>query len=311
MCTVRSTPEKPSEKPLKSPLGGDLRCEFRSISDDDAAAASNRRAVVADSSALPLRPGIEVFLPDGAQHPKPVGDGVQVADAMDPGFLVAADFCDLQLVGRHPNVDQRLNLKPVAPPGVRPVNRRQSHGVEAMPPECVVAVAQVGVLGCEQDIHEYVEAFVAQLAKRRDVGAAATLDEPRSLCEVRAGDERADEVRDLSGVGAAVGVQQDNDVTGCRFDAAGQGVAFAYPGLVDMQSVWPKLTSYPGCLIDRIAVDDDDFIDIVCGIRPATCGRLRSSFGAGITTETVGRFASWGSPSQIMTNFAISRPSSR
>jgi hypothetical protein len=75
--------------------------------------------------------------------------------------------------------------------------------------------------------------------------------------------------------------------------------------------VWPKLTSYPGCLIDRIAVDDDDFIDIVRHpVRQYAAGCVpRSRLESRL--KTVGRFASWGSPSQILTNFAISRPSSR
>jgi hypothetical protein len=71
-----------------------------------------------------------------------------------------------------------------------------------------------------------VTGTVAELAQRGDVSAATAENESGTLGEIGAGNQRADERRDLRGVGAAVGVDHHDDVPGGRGEAASQGVAF-------------------------------------------------------------------------------------
>ncbi len=61
-----------------------------------------------------------VFEADGPQDPEAIGEGIEIAPAVDTARLVAAHFADDQATARHSHVDDRLDLEAVTPPlGVR------------------------------------------------------------------------------------------------------------------------------------------------------------------------------------------------
>ena len=59
--------------------------------------------------------GAAAFDQDDRQHAQAIAEGVQVAHPVDPGMLEARDFSDAESLRRDPHVDQRLDLKAVAP----------------------------------------------------------------------------------------------------------------------------------------------------------------------------------------------------
>ena len=159
---------------------------------------------------------------------------------------------------------------------------------QAMPPERVVAVAEVGVARAEEQVDERRQAARCRAPDERDVGAAAALPEAGALREVRAGHERLDEARDLGRIGRAVGVEHHDDVAGrsaepglqarrpcrgaprarrrCRAAAHGRRRSCC------RSSGRPtRMTSW----MSR-------------GMRENTCGRFRASLSVGMTTVTVG-----------------------
>ena len=95
---------------------------------------------------------------DHPQHPQPVPHRPQIADAVDAVVLVAGDLLHPQPGLDHPDVHQRLDLEPGAV---------QVDLVQAVPPEGVVAVAQVGVAGAELGVDDGAQHPVAELADRR------------------------------------------------------------------------------------------------------------------------------------------------
>jgi len=79
-----------------------------------------------------------------------------------------------------------------------------------------------------------------------------------ALGDVGAADQRVDERRDLGGVGRAVGVEHDDDVTGDRREAAGEGVALPGARLGHDRGVRTQPAGDGDGVVDRVAVDEDD-----------------------------------------------------
>src|SRR3712207_6658775 len=110
-----------------------------------------------------------------AQHAGAIPPGVEVALAVDPRVLEARDLDDLQPRLGDPGVDDRLDLEAVAPLLARGVvqPRVEVQAREAVPPEGVVAVAEIGVPGAEQHVDRPVQPPVAPGPHGGDVAAAA------------------------------------------------------------------------------------------------------------------------------------------
>ena len=106
-------------------------------------------------------------------------------------------------------------------------------------PEGVVAVAQVGIGGAEQQVDQPAQRRVADRAEAGDVLAAAAPVEPGALGEISPVRQSRHEGRDLARVSRPVGVQRDHDVTAELSKTAGQCVAFAEAGLLDDLYVRP------------------------------------------------------------------------
>src|SRR6185437_10661151 len=156
----------------------------------------------------------QAFARDGPQHAKAVADGVEVAFAVQARALEARHLGHAQAGPGHADVDDRLDLEAVAPLQARAGYRAalQVERRQAVPPERVVAVAQVTEPGAVERVGEQVQPEVAGPADPRDVGTAAAVDEARALRVVGAGQQRGDERRDLPGIGRAVRVDHHDDV---------------------------------------------------------------------------------------------------
>src|SRR6266511_673616 len=128
---------------------------------------------------------------NGLQNAEAVAKRAEVALSVNAIQLEARDLGDDEPRLCDPNVDQRLNLEPVAVD----VDDRQAAG-----PERVVAGAEVGVARSVEKIDQTAQECVAHPAKPRDVSASSSLDEPRALREVGAVQERLDEAGDLGSV---------------------------------------------------------------------------------------------------------------
>jgi len=147
--------------------------------------------------------------------------------------------------------------------GMTPAAAREAveHGHQ-VPPERVVAVAQVGVPGAEERVGEQVQREVAGPAHRRDVGAAAPGDEARALGEVRAVEQHVHERGDLARIGRAVGVEHHDDVAAAGGEPAGERVALALAGLAHHVHVGAKPAGHLHGAVDGVAVDQDDLVDV-------------------------------------------------
>lgn len=173
---------------------------------------------------------------------------------MDPVVLVARDLLHLQTGLDDPDVHQGLDLEPGA------VERDP---VQAVPPEGVVAVAEVGVAGAELGVHDRAEYGVAELADRCHVVRAAAVGEPRPLGEVGARDQGRHIADDLLAVGRAVRVDHHDDVARARGEAADQGVTLALAALFHDLDAGPQLPCDADRAVGRVPVHEDDFMDPV------------------------------------------------
>jgi hypothetical protein len=126
---------------------------------------------------------------DRPENPQSVRHRIEVAGTEDPIPLEARDLEDAEPGLGDPHVDQRLHLEPVTPQHHRRVIAQRRSGiepddVEAVPPERVVALAQVGVPGPVEQVDDSVQPVVAGLAHPTDIAAAGTGHEPGALGEV-------------------------------------------------------------------------------------------------------------------------------
>jgi hypothetical protein len=197
---------------------------------------------------------------------------------VDTEVLVARDLLHLEPGLDHPDVDQGLDLEA----GAVEVDL-----VEAVPPERVVAVAEIGVAGAELAVDDRAQRPVAELADRRHVVRAAAVGEARPLGEVRARDQGGDIADDLVAVGRAVRVDHHDDVAGAGLEPGDQGIPLALALLFDDLDPGPQLAGDLDGVVGGIAVDENHFVD-PAGSVLKTYGRFSASFMAGITTLTGG-----------------------
>ena len=103
---------------------------------------------------------------------------MKVAAAVQPAVLDTGDLDDLKGCSGSADIDQRLDLEPIAPPHLRGVGDChvvaviQTEYRQATAPESVVAVAEVGVFCAAQRVDEQVQDLVPGSAKPSDVMAA-------------------------------------------------------------------------------------------------------------------------------------------
>src|SRR5690348_12856254 len=121
--------------------------------------------------------GMAAFDHDGRQHPKAIAEGVQIARPMDPGVFETWYFSDEEPLFRYPHMNQRLDLKAVAPQSPVAPSWRGGGDVEAqnrnvLLPEHVESVAEVGVVRAMTEVDHEAEQTVAESAQPRDVTAA-------------------------------------------------------------------------------------------------------------------------------------------
>ena len=212
--------------------------------------------------------GVVALGQDRTQHTPAVPDGVQVADAVDPGMLVARDLGHPQPGLRDADVDQGLDLESVAPQPGAAAGRDVRFSIQAEhrdvpPPEGVVPVAQIGVLRPAQHVDQAAEDPVTQAAQPGDITAAAADGEPCALGEIRAVQQGPDELRDLGRIGRAVGVDHGDDVPGRRDEPAGQGVSLAAAVLGDDPDPRAQPTGGGDGVVDGVPVDNDDLVQPV------------------------------------------------
>jgi hypothetical protein len=143
----------------------------------------------------------------------------------------------------------------------------QLQHLQAVDPEGVVPVAEVGVPGPEEGVRHGVQHPVAPRPYAGDVGAATGAREACALGEVRPVLQRLDEELDLAGVGRAVRVEHHDDVTGDRGETARHRVALATPRLRDHDNVGSQRTGHSHGAVRRTTVHEDDLVQ--------SCGQLR------------------------------------
>ena len=142
----------------------------------------------------------------GAQHPLPIGEGAQIALAVDAVEFEAGDLGDCKAGLRHPDGQKGLDFESVTPdagsvgwrrlPGVGKPQGRKDVG-----PEGVVAVAQVGEFCAEAEVAQHVEPPVPRRAEAGQINRAASRHVTRSLGKVCAVNEGLNERRNLAGIG--------------------------------------------------------------------------------------------------------------
>src|SRR5215471_4590816 len=141
-------------------------------------------------------------------------------------------------------MDQRLDLEAVAPQPPVALVRGGRGDVEVqhryvLLPEHVEAVAQVRVARSMAEIDHLSEQAVTELAQACDVAAAAARGEPRSLCEVRAAQQRLHELRDLARIRRAVRIHHGYYIAGGGFESAGERVPLTPASLLHHLDVGP------------------------------------------------------------------------
>src|ERR1039458_916452 len=104
----------------------------------------------------PVRHSSHPLAQDRPQHPPAVAKRPEVALPVDAVSLEAGNLADVEAGTCDPDVDERLHLE------ARTVDVHRS---QAVPPEGVVAVAEVGVGSSKQEVDDTVEPTVADLAQ--------------------------------------------------------------------------------------------------------------------------------------------------
>ncbi len=200
------------------------------------------------------RPPVGALTEDHPQHPQTVAHRPQIAGAVDAQVFVAGDLLHLQTGLDDPYVHQGLDLEA----GAVEVDL-----VQAVPPEGVVAVAEVGVPRAELAVDHGAQHPVAEFADEGHVVGAAAVGEAGPFGEVRAGDQRGDVADDLVAVRRAVRVDHHDDVAGAGLEAGAQRVALALAALPDDLHAGPQSAGHLDGVVGGVAVDQDHFVDPV------------------------------------------------
>jgi hypothetical protein len=148
---------------------------------------------------------------------------------MNPGAFEAGNLSHGKARCRETHVDERLDLKAIAPEAPAIIGRQDSRGIESqgrkvLLPEHIEAVAQIGVFGAVEQIDQAGQHPIAEAAQASDVLTAPAPGESRSLGEISSVEKRRHEARDLTGVGGAVGVDHGDNITSGRRPSAGKGI---------------------------------------------------------------------------------------
>jgi hypothetical protein len=151
---------------------------------------------------------------------------------MHPGAFETRNLSDGKTRCRDTYVDERLDLKAIAPETPASIGRQDRRGVESQDrkvasPEDVEAVAQIRVFGAAEQIDHASQYAIAESTQASDVFTASTLSESRSFGEISSVEKSHHEARDLTGVGGAVGVDHSYNIASGRHTSASKGVTFA------------------------------------------------------------------------------------
>jgi hypothetical protein len=180
----------------------------------------------------PLTGHNEPLVQDGTEHADPITECAQVADAIHPGAFETRNLSDGKTRCRDTDVNERLDLKAIAPEALTSIGRQGSLGIESQDrkvalPEDVEAIAQIRVSGAAEQIDYTSKYAIAEGAQASDVLAASTLSESCSLGEISSVEKSQHETRDLVGVGGAIGVDHSDNIASSRHASASKGVTFA------------------------------------------------------------------------------------
>jgi hypothetical protein len=114
---------------------------------------------------------------DRSEHPDPVGEGIEVGRAEVTAVFEARDLGHHEASLGDTHVDQGLDLEAVPPAHGTRVGAVFSdfeiHDREALTPEGVVAVTQVGITGPVDQVDDFVQEIVPDLAHPGDVARAS------------------------------------------------------------------------------------------------------------------------------------------
>src|SRR3954447_11135852 len=125
------------------------------------------------------------FTHDHAQYAEAVAYCAQVARAVQAARLETWNFGDAQRRLSRPDVDERLDLEAVTLLRLVTGCRRQLEIGQAVPPEGVVAIAEIGEGRAVESVDQTRENPVTGTAGKCDVRAAAAVRKPRTFGEVR------------------------------------------------------------------------------------------------------------------------------
>jgi hypothetical protein len=209
----------------------------------------------------------EPLVQDGAEHTDPVTECAQVTDAVNPAAFEAGNLSDGKARRRDTHVDERLNLKAIAPEAPGSARRQDSRGVESQgrkvcSPEDVEAVAQIRVFCAVEHIDRTGQHSIAEGTQASDVFTASASSESRSLSEVSPVEKSRNEARDLTGVGGAVGVNHNDDIASGRRTSASKRVTFARARLHHDADIWSQLTCDRQGVVHGVTIDNYYFIGV-------------------------------------------------
>src|SRR3990172_2838174 len=175
----------------------------------------------------------------------------KLALAAPPAASPLKHLHHLQPPPQRPGDDARLVVPAVVGPEV--------HSLRDLPPEGVVAGAEVREAGAVEDVADGGDGAVAEAPVQRLIGEAGGTARP--LGEVVAQEQRLQEAWDLLRVRLAVRVQGDDDVAAGLGDAVAQGIALAEPRLLQYPHLRPQPSRQLPRSVCRVPVDENDLVD--------------------------------------------------
>ena len=201
-----------------------------------------------------------------SDHPQAVPRRVQVAHPVQPGVLVARHLGDLEAGLRDPHVDEGFHLESVAPQlaaaGRRRRGRVEAEHRQAVPPEDVVAVAEVGVPAAVAQVEDRGQPVVAELPQPGDVAAPPAQGEPSPLGE-SAPATSASTNRGIS-PGSAEPSASSMTMTSPVAAAKPQASAFPLPAWsIDHENVGTRITTCFHGVVRGFAIDQDHLVDAI------------------------------------------------
>src|SRR6266508_5159282 len=189
---------------------------------------------------------------EGAQHQLPVVEGAEVGPATTAAQLDARHLGDAEVRLHGVHHELGLDLEAV---------RGEREGGQALPTERAEPVAEVAEADEEQRVRQTRQGLVPDAAEECEVQGSPVGQEPGPLDEVVAVEERRDELVDLGGVHAAVGVDPHDDVPARGREAGPQGSALAPAVLGDHDDVTADGAGDGDGAVHGVPGDEDDLVD--------------------------------------------------